>query len=59
MKIEQKNVEIIINTLAEKIRHLELELWLREETIKEIEGEIKALKGEINAMKGGDSNSKL
>lgn len=45
MNIEQKNVELIINTLAEKIRHLELELWLREETIKGLEGEINALKG--------------
>ncbi len=51
MKIEEKNVEVVIAVMAEKIRTLETDVWFRDEQIKHLKTEIELLK-ETNNLKG-------
>lgn len=39
MKIDEKNVDVIVDALITKIKDLELELWCRDEKIKKLQEE--------------------
>ena len=46
MLIEEKNVDLVVSALADKIRNLEIELWFKDSKIKELTEENERLKGE-------------
>ena len=52
--MDQKNNEIILNTLAEKIRDLELEVSLRDYDIKKLKEENTSLRTELSRLLGLD-----
>ena len=45
MKIDEKNTEFVIDALITKIKSLELEVWYRDEKIKELKAELEKEKG--------------
>lgn len=45
MKIDEKNVEVIIDALVSRIKSLETDVWCYEERVKKLNAEIERLKG--------------
>lgn len=45
MEIKEKNIEVILDTLASRIKTLELDLWMSNNKVVQLSAEIERLKG--------------
>lgn len=47
MNIKEKDMTIVVESLTERIRNLETELWWRDDTIKRLKEELAEAKGGV------------